>query len=86
MKVWRRLNLNTQHATDIGMEQAQVRTGINQRDHIFMSGAVDETHDDIRSSKGLLRVLVVRNIRVSKSHANGIRAASNEGTLNRIVS
>jgi hypothetical protein len=36
--------------------------------------------------KRSLRILMILNIGVTKSHASGIRAESNDGTLNRIVS
>ncbi len=34
---WHRLDLNAEHATDIRMEQANVRAGINQGDYVLVS-------------------------------------------------
>jgi len=49
---WHRLDLNAEHATDIRMEQANVRAGINQGDYVLVSVSIDKPDDEIRSSKG----------------------------------
>lgn len=48
--------------------------------------SVTQSDNQIGSIKRLSRVLVILNICVAKSHASGINAVSNEGTLNKIVS
>jgi hypothetical protein len=38
---WHRLDLNAEHATDIRMEQANLRAGINQGDYVLVSVSID---------------------------------------------
>lgn len=40
-QLWRRFNLNSKHAAEVRMEQAEVSLRINQGNYIFVSVTID---------------------------------------------